>query len=57
MTLHTNKDLESKNVRGKKIQKENMKSKPKKFPLVKGLFIWVTQIQAVESKTLRLFTK
>ena len=39
------------------IQKENLKSKPKKFLLEKGLFFWVTLIQAVVSKTLRLFYK
>ena len=65
MTLRTDKDLKSKNVRGKTIyilakdmdSKENLKSKPKKNWLEKGLFFWVTLIQAVVSKTLRLFYK
>ena len=39
------------------IQKENFKSKVKKFRLEKGLFFWVTLIQAVVAKTLRLFYK
>ena len=39
------------------IQKENFKSKPKKIWLEKGLFFWVTLIQAVVSETLRLFYK
>ena len=46
MTLHTDKDLESKNVRGKKflykprisIQKENLKKKLKNFGLKKANF-------------------
>ena len=65
MTLHTDKDLESKKFRGKKslypslgsIQKENFKSKPKKFQLEKVLFFWFTLIQAAVSTTLRLNTK
>ena len=40
-----------------RIQKENFKSKPKKIRLEEGLFFWVTLIQAVVSKTLRLFYK
>ena len=39
------------------IQKENFKSKVKKFRLEKGLFFWVTLIQVVVAKTLRLFYK
>ena len=38
-------------------QKENLKSKARKFQLGKGLFFWVTLIQAVVSKTHRLFSK
>ena len=66
MTFHTDKDLKSKKFWGKKvdiykprisIQKENLRSKPKKIRLEKGLLFGVTLIQAVESKTLRLFYK
>ena len=49
MTLHTDKDLKSQIFRGKKvyilagprisIQKENLKSIPKKFRLEKGLIL------------------
>ena len=60
MTLHTDEDLNSKNVRGKKVYilakdidlKRNLKSKPKKNRLEKGLYFWVTLIQAIVSKTL-----
>jgi len=53
------------NVRGKKVyifakdidSKRNLKSKQKKFGLKKAYFFWVTLIQAVVSKTLRLFYK
>ena len=59
MTLHTDKGLKSKNVRGQIIamdtdSKFEIKAK-KKFQLEKGL--WVTIIQTVVSKTLRLFYK
>ena len=50
MTLHTDKDLNPK-ISGRK---ENLKSKPNKFRLKKGLLFWVTLIQAVVSKTLIL---
>ena len=39
------------------IQKENLKSKPTKFRLEKGLYFWVNLVQAVMSKTLDSFTK
>ena len=64
MTLCTDKDLKSKNFRGKKVyilakdidSKRKFEIKAKKNRLEKGLF-WVTLIQAVVSKTLRLFYK
>jgi hypothetical protein len=37
--------------------KSKFEIKAKEFRLEKGQFLWVTLIQAVESKTLRLFTK
>ena len=63
MTIFTDKDLKSKNVRGKKVyilakdidSKRKFEIKAKKIRLEKGLFFWVTLIQAVVSKTLRLF--
>ena len=65
MTWHTGKDLKLKKFWGKKVyiltkdidSKENFKSKPKKFQPEKGSFFWVILIQAVVSKTLRLFCK
>ena len=60
MTLHIDKDFNKKTtyILAKDINsKENLKSKPKKRQLEKGLFFWVTLIQAVVSKTLRLFYK
>ena len=63
MTLYTDKNLKSKNVMGKKVyivsndidSKENLKSKPNKFQLEKGLFFGSPK--AVPSKRLRLIYK
>ena len=65
MTFRTDKDLKTKNFRGKKVcilakdidSKRKFEIKAKKFRLEKGLFFWDTLIQAVVSKTLRLFYK
>ena len=65
MTLRTDKDLKSKNVSGKKIyilakdidSKRKFEIKAKKKSAWKRPIFWVTLIQAVVSKTLRLFYK
>ena len=65
MTLHTDKDLKSKNVRGKKVyilakdidQEENLKSKPKTFQLEKGLFFGSPLFWQLCPKRLDSFTK
>ena len=66
MTLRTDKDIKLKKFQGKKVyilakyidskRKFKIKAK-KKFGLKKALFFWVTLIQAVVSKTLRLLYK
>ena len=59
MTLQTDKDLKSKNFRGKKgyILAKNIDSKKKKSNQSQKIFGGVTLIQAVVSKTLRLVSK
>ena len=62
MTLLTDKDLKSKNFKVKKVfilakDINSILNQSQKFLLEKGLFFWITLIQAVVFKTLRLFYK